>query len=536
MVVGEPDIIEQSGGESLQWRQDPIRSGPGDGGAGHVLLANLRHELRNKLGAIIGFSEILLENMKEAEGPGSAYNLRCVHQAGKQILAVIIDLLDPARIAANLSSPDFHKIWINLHERLRTPLSTLISHGETLLESAKKAEHQCLMDELHIIYGSTKQFKVIIEHLAFPACVEGVIPGNSDKKPDKAKAIHEAAGIIGSPGSPSSPREAPQGAILVVDDDEVIRGLLCSCLKREGHTIMTAKDGRQALDLLTAHDFDLVLLDVIMPETNGYQVLEQMKNTNRLRNIPVIMISAFNEAGSAVRCIELGAEEYLAKPFDPNMLRARVKACLEKKTERDKTVRELSADLDSKASQLQATSERLGASRCKIELLEEKTARIESAVQQEIEKIRRVSIIDILAILVCGSILGLVFNAANPGAVRLVPQSWSAASIPFISLDSAKAKFDAKSALFLDARPSEFFKQSHIPGAVSLPNTLFDFIYMMKLAGMDPERELIVYGRDISRLHDEEAASRLRDRGHRNISIMSGSLPAWQKRGYPLEK
>jgi len=88
----------------------------------------------------------------------------------------------------------------------------------------------------------------------------------------------------------------------------------------------------------------------------------------------------------------------------------------------------------------------------------------------------------------------------------------------------------------VDARPAEYYRQGHIPGAVSLPTALFDFVYMMKFAGTDPEREIIVYGRDISRLHDEETASRLQARGHRNISIMPGSLAAWQKRGYPLEE
>ncbi|MFZ0928598.1 MAG: response regulator [Syntrophobacteraceae bacterium] len=536
MVTSEPDIIERSSEASLEWQQEPGRSGAGDDPARHALLANLRHELRNTLSAIIGFSEILLEDMEQADGPGPSADLQGVNRAGKQILAVIIDVLDPEKIEANLSNPDFQRILAVLQERLRMPLSTLISHGETLCESAQKAERQGLADDLHVIYGLAKQLKEIVEQLVFPSSVASMIPGNGNKKPDKAKAIHDAADIIQSMGSLSSPREAPRGCILVVDDDEANRGLLCSCLKRAGHSIITAENGRQALDLLTAHDFDLVLLDIIMPEMNGYQVLKQMRNTDRLHNIPVIMISAFNEVDSAVRCIEIGAEEYLSKPFDPNMLRARVKACLEKKMERDETVRELSTDLDSKASQLQATSEKLGASRREIELLEEKTSSIESAVQQEIEKIRRVSISDILVMVVCGFILGLVFNAANPGSVRLLPQSWSASSPPFIDLDSAKAKFDAKSVLFVDARPPEYYRQGHIPGAVNLPASLFDFVYMMKLAGTDPEREIIVYGRDISRLHDEETASRLQARGHRNISIMPGSLAAWQKRGHPVEE
>jgi class 3 adenylate cyclase/CheY-like chemotaxis protein len=125
-------------------------------------------------------------------------------------------------------------------------------------------------------------------------------------------------------------------ALLVVDDDEANRYTLSSRLRREGYAnVTTAIDGAQALDLLEAGDFDLVLLDIMMPRLNGYQVLERLKADPRLRHVPVIMISAVDELASAVRCIELGAEDYLPKPFDATLLRARVGACLEKKAMRD---------------------------------------------------------------------------------------------------------------------------------------------------------------------------------------------------------
>ena len=102
-----------------------------------------------------------------------------------------------------------------------------------------------------------------------------------------------------------------------------------------------ATDGRQALQLLQERDIDLVLLDVMMPELNGYEVLERLKADDRLRHVPVIMISALDRVESVVRCIELGAEDYLPKPFDPVILRARIGACLEKKRLRDQEVRYL---------------------------------------------------------------------------------------------------------------------------------------------------------------------------------------------------
>ena len=124
--------------------------------------------------------------------------------------------------------------------------------------------------------------------------------------------------------------------LLVVDDNEDNRYTLIMRLEIEGYSnIDIAEDGEQALELLGSEDFDLVLLDVMMPKVDGYQVLQQLKADGRLHNIPVIMISALNEVDSVVRCIELGAVDYLPKPFDPVLLRARVGATLEKKRLQD---------------------------------------------------------------------------------------------------------------------------------------------------------------------------------------------------------
>ncbi len=129
-----------------------------------------------------------------------------------------------------------------------------------------------------------------------------------------------------------------RGHILVVDDNRMNRLKLSFGLEKQGHTVDLAEDGRQALDMLRARAFDLVLLDILMPEMDGYQVLERIKGDADLRDIPVIVISALDEMDSIVRCIEMGAEDYLPKPFDPILLRARIGASLEKKRLRDQEV------------------------------------------------------------------------------------------------------------------------------------------------------------------------------------------------------
>ena len=154
-----------------------------------------------------------------------------------------------------------------------------------------------------------------------------------------------------------SPADA---ALLVVDDNEDNRYTLTRRLKREGYTnLTTANDGRQALELLKTQKFDLMLLDIMMPEMDGYQVLEHMRADAELRQLPVIMISAVGEVESVVRCIELGAEDYLPKPFDATLLRARVGASLEKKRLRDE-VRDWGRQLEARVQEQVAQLDRLG--------------------------------------------------------------------------------------------------------------------------------------------------------------------------------
>jgi adenylate cyclase len=131
--------------------------------------------------------------------------------------------------------------------------------------------------------------------------------------------------------------QSEPGRVLVVDDNKVSRLLLARGLEQQGHRVTFAENGRLALDLLHRQPFDLVLLDVMMPEVDGEQVLAQLTEAPDLRDIPVIMISASDEMDSVVRCIELGAEDFLSKPLNAVLLRARVSASLEKKRLRDQS-------------------------------------------------------------------------------------------------------------------------------------------------------------------------------------------------------
>lgn len=152
------------------------------------------------------------------------------------------------------------------------------------------------------------------------------------------------------------PNEGIVGRVLVVDDNEMNQDMLLRRLQRQGHSVEVAANGREALEMMRAKDFDLILLDIMMPEMNGYETLEHLKGDENLAHIPVIMISAVDELESIVRCIKLGAEDYLPKPFNNTLLKARIGASLEKKRLRDQQqayMRQLDIENQRKSEELE---------------------------------------------------------------------------------------------------------------------------------------------------------------------------------------
>lgn len=116
--------------------------------------------------------------------------------------------------------------------------------------------------------------------------------------------------------------------VLVVDDDMMARMTAAQCLKQQGHTAVMAEGGRQGLEILESQDFDLILLDLLMPDVDGFEVLRQLKASNILQRTPVIVVSGADEEESISKCLEMGATGHLRKPLDPISLADRINACL----------------------------------------------------------------------------------------------------------------------------------------------------------------------------------------------------------------
>ena len=288
------------------------------------------------MNAIIGYSEMLLEDADDAGLADFAADLKQVLAAGRQLLAIVNDLLDAQKLASDDVAFNLESLIANLDYQARAPLNGVIGYSEILLENAAEQGQEEIIPDLEKIHAAGNLFLArlnnIIDFSNLDAGLKSPAPGATDQSPliDSVMAslrelAQESAAVTGG----------ETGSLLVVDDNEINRDLLSRYLARLGHTVQTAPDGRQALEMIDSGAFDLVLLDIMMPELNGYQVLQHLKDSPTWRDLPVIMISALDEMDSVVRCIELGAADYLAKPFNPVLLRARVGACLEKKRLRD---------------------------------------------------------------------------------------------------------------------------------------------------------------------------------------------------------
>ncbi len=289
-------------------------------------LANFRHALRTPLNQIIGYCEMLMETTEELNATELLPELKRIHTSGGQLLSLITDSLAPWKVES--MAIDFSI----LRRDIRPPLSGVIDNTEICLQAAATAGQPTLLSDLRKIRQAAQNLSELFESEDFPA------------KMNFART--EAAGTpplpvdLLSPGGSIAPTPMAEGLtgarLLVVEDDPMNRDMLCRRLQRLGHVITEAENGRVALKRLREQPFDLVLLDLLMPEMDGIQTLEAMKSDARTRHLPVIMLTAMDDVESTVRCLDAGADDFVPKPFNPVILRARISASLEKKRLRDK--------------------------------------------------------------------------------------------------------------------------------------------------------------------------------------------------------
>lgn len=290
-------------------------------------IAHARHELRTPVNAIIGYSELLIEDAEDlADERDLLQVLEEIHAQGQQLNAAITRVLGE-EATAHLQPEQLPSLETSIRDTLGPLCQGVLDRCTVLLEKMDRPDLKPFQDDLQRITTAANN---LLEQLndPFQKQESGVRSQESGVKPSPPLG----GGSLSSAHLPTSPSG---GHVLIVDDNAFNRDMLARLLQRQNHSYAMADNGKQALDMLAAEKFDVVLLDIMMPEMDGFEVLRRLKSNHDLHHIPVIMISALDEINSVVRCIEMGAEDFLPKPFDPVLLRARVGACLEQKRLRD---------------------------------------------------------------------------------------------------------------------------------------------------------------------------------------------------------
>jgi adenylate cyclase len=315
-------------------------------GLGVTALRKIRHDLKTPLNQIIGYAEMLLEDTEAVGRIEMGDSLRRLLDAAQACLDVQTRFL--TRAPEELR-PEH---W----QELKNDLTARSVYMEALLADLREnpAAHECAgdLDRLRTAVGN-------LENLANEASARWLEAMGTEAAPEpqlrgeelssrreingaaaESRQIHASEPSLWLPetdlsGERNAQTARTSGRLLVVDDNDANRDMLSRRLERQGYFVTPASNGREALDKLESQEFDLVLLDIMMPELDGFAVLQRIRANPRWKEVAVIMISALDEIRSVVRCIEMGAEDYLPKPFDPVLLRARIGAILDRKRLRD---------------------------------------------------------------------------------------------------------------------------------------------------------------------------------------------------------
>jgi PleD family two-component response regulator len=274
---------------------------------------------------VVGFTEMLQEDAASRGWQALLPDLERVRQAGRD-LAEVVDGVDVDRLEAG--SLDAAALGV----ALRTPLDSIVGFSQLLQEDAQERGCDGALPDLAKVEAAAKHLTSLIDAVLELVCFYAASP---------------AAGQSAVAASPPPASARPTaGSILLADDNQLDAEMLERRLRQLGFAVRVASSGRAALACAQAERFDLLLLDVLMPELDGLETLRQLKAQPAGRDTPVLMISAMEEIPIVARCIQLGADDYLSKPVEPILLKAKIEAALERRRLRQAEAR-LSRELAS---------------------------------------------------------------------------------------------------------------------------------------------------------------------------------------------
>jgi class 3 adenylate cyclase len=309
-----------------------------------ALTAFLRQEVQAPATAITDFLDIIIEDARGSQPESMLADLNRMRSASVQLNAFVKSLIQDS-LTDRQKDETLEAFHRRLRHDLRTPLNAIKGYSELLIEDMDADGAHPLRGDLTKLKESADQLLGQIDAMAALARRGDAETTDSGSQALKLDLVADVLRTVQPLPTDGVRAAAYSSRILVVDDNASNRDVLERRLVREGHRVVCAANGTSALELIVRQEFDLILLDLIMPEMSGFEVLRRLKAAEHTRHIPVIVISALDELDSVVRCIEAGAEDYLTKPFNPILLSARIGASLEKKWLRDRE-KKFVADLE----------------------------------------------------------------------------------------------------------------------------------------------------------------------------------------------
>lgn len=277
--------------------------------------ARFRHEARTILNHVVGFGELLAGDSSPQTAPELSASFKAIGEAAialrQPVLAYLASILDGSEPSEALRMQVYEHIY---------DLVSLVQTARRVSPAGTKA-----LDDIHKVHEAANALSDLFEGADAFATID-----------TDSSALSRAASQLET--------RRVSGRILVVDDDPFNREILSRHLERQGHVVCQAANGTEAFSILSEAPFDIVVLDVMMPGMNGYQFLEAIHDDPRLRDMSTIVVSALEDPASMARCLELGAEDYMPRDFNPLILKARIDSLLEKKAykrENDEALRRL---------------------------------------------------------------------------------------------------------------------------------------------------------------------------------------------------
>jgi class 3 adenylate cyclase len=301
-----------------------------------AVTAFLRQEVQAPATAVTDFLGMIIEDARNLKLDQLLPDLDRMHGASVRLNAFVKGLIQDS--SADRQQGETNESFNRrLRHDLRTPLNAIKGYSELLIEDMDADAEHPLRADLTKLKESADHLLGQVDAMVALTGQEGGATSDIIQKAHQLDIVAEVLRTVQPLAAKGSLHDAAQSShVLVIDDNASNRDVLARRLTRDGYQVVTASNGAAALDLIAQQDFDLVLLDLIMPEMSGFELLRRLKATEHTSAIPVIVISALDEIDSVVRCIEVGAEDYLTKPFNPTLLSARIAASIEKKQLRDR--------------------------------------------------------------------------------------------------------------------------------------------------------------------------------------------------------